>query len=50
VLYVRAREAAWQREIERSASVIRARLDALLGSDVVRYIEVAVEPRQPHEP
>lgn len=41
VLYVRARDAAWQREIERSATLIRARLDALLGESVVRYIEVA---------
>ena len=43
VLHVRARDAAWQREIERSAAVIRSRLDALLGADVVRYIEVTAE-------
>jgi hypothetical protein len=42
VLHVRARDAAWQREMERSAAVIRARLDALLGSGVVRYIDVTV--------
>jgi len=40
VLYVRARDAAWQREIERSAALIRSRLDALLGERVVRRIEV----------
>ena len=40
VLYVRARDAAWQREIERSAALIRARLEALLGERVVRRIEV----------
>jgi hypothetical protein len=41
VLYVRARDAAWQREIERSAGLIRSRLDGLLGEHVVRRIEVA---------
>ena len=41
VLYVRARDAAWQREIERSAALIRSRLDGLLGDHVVRRIEVA---------
>ena len=40
VLYVRARDAAWQREIERSAALIRSRLDSLLGERVVRRIEV----------
>jgi hypothetical protein len=40
VLHVRARDAAWQREVERSAALIRARLDALLGEAVVRTIEV----------
>jgi hypothetical protein len=42
VLRVRARDAAWKREVERSAGVIRARLDALLGPQVVRYIDVTV--------
>ena len=42
VLHVRAKDVAWQREMERSAAVIRARLDALLGSGVVRYIDVTV--------
>lgn len=41
VLYVRARDAAWQREVERSAALIRSRLDGLLGDRVVRRIEVA---------
>jgi hypothetical protein len=40
VLYVRARDAAWKREVERSASLIRSRLDGLLGARVVRDIEV----------
>ncbi len=50
VLYVRAKDASWQREVERSAAVIRARLDALLGRDVVRYIEVTVEQGRPQTP
>lgn len=41
VLYVRARDAAWQHEIERSAALIRSRLDGLLGEGVVRCIAVA---------
>jgi hypothetical protein len=41
VLYVRARDAAWQREIERSAGLIRSRLDGLLGDRVVRRIDIA---------
>jgi len=40
VLRVKAKDAAWQREVERSAALIRSRLDALLGERVVRYIEV----------
>jgi len=40
VLYVRARDAAWRREVERSAALIRSRLDALVGDGVVRYIKV----------
>lgn len=42
VLHVVARDAAWQREIERSAAVIRTRLETVLGRDVVRYINVTV--------
>ena len=41
VLHVRARDTTWQREIERSAALIRSRLDGLLGEGVVRYIQVA---------
>jgi hypothetical protein len=40
VLYVKAKDAAWQREVERSAAIIRSRLDRLLGDGVVRYIDV----------
>ena len=40
VLYVRAKDAAWQREVERSAAVVRARLDSLLGKGIVRTIQV----------
>ena len=41
VLHVRARDASWQREIERSAGLIRSRLGALLGN-VVRSINVTL--------
>jgi hypothetical protein len=41
VLHVRAKDATWQREIERSAVLIRARLESLLGDGVVRYIQVS---------
>jgi len=41
VLQVTAREAAWGREVKRSEALIRARLDSLLGRDVVRAIEVS---------
>ncbi|MGH7551894.1 MAG: DciA family protein [Longimicrobiales bacterium] len=41
VLRVRTKDAAWQREIERSAALIRSRLGGLLGERVVRYIEVS---------
>ena len=47
VLHVRVRDATWQREIERSARLIRSRLDALLGPDVVRYIDVSVASVSP---
>lgn len=39
-LRVRARDRAWQRELQRSAATIRTRLDALLGAGVVRTLEV----------
>ena len=40
VLRVQARDAAWRREVERSAGIIRSRLNALLGDDAVRQIHV----------
>jgi len=40
VLRVRVKDPAWRREVERSAPLIRARLNALLGAGVVRSIEV----------
>ena len=40
VLCVRAKDAAWRREVERSAALIRSRLTDLLGEHVVRYIDV----------
>ena len=42
VLHVQARDAAWQREVERSSFLIRNRMCALLGDDVVRGINVTV--------
>ncbi len=43
VLSVRASGRPWKREIERSATVIRARLATVLGPDVVRRISVSVD-------
>ena len=40
VLHVRAKDAAWQQEVERSAALIRSRLDSLLGERVVTYVRV----------
>ena len=40
VLRVKAKDAAWQREVERSAALIRSRLERLLGDQAVRYIDV----------
>lgn len=40
VLRVRTRDAAWQREVERAAGLVRHRLDAVLGAGVVKSIEV----------
>ena len=39
-LRVAAREAGWLKEIDRSLPLIRARLDTLLGPDVVRSIQI----------
>ena len=41
VLHVRARDAAWQREVERAAGVVRQRLDSILGAGIVASIEVS---------
>ena len=40
VLHVRVKDAAWQREVERSAGLIRSRLETLLGDGIVRMLEV----------
>jgi hypothetical protein len=40
VLRVRADDAAWRREVKRSETLIRARLDALLGRGVIRAIVI----------
>ena len=42
VLRVRAKDAAWQREIEHSAGLIRSRLEALLGAGVIKGLDVTV--------
>jgi Dna[CI] antecedent, DciA len=47
VLQVRVRDARWQREVERSAALIRARLEMLLGNGVVRYIDVTTDAEPP---
>jgi hypothetical protein len=39
-LHVKAKDAVWRREVERSLAVIRTRLAALLGDRVVRNFEV----------
>ena len=43
VLKVRAQNAAWRREIERSAALIRKRMDDLLGPGTVRSLDVTIE-------
>ena len=40
VLRVRARDAAWRREVARARPIIAQRLEQLLGSDVVKKIVV----------
>jgi hypothetical protein len=42
VLYVRTKDAAWQREVERSLGVVRSRMEALLGKGIVGDIRVTV--------
>ncbi|HEY6360188.1 MAG TPA: DciA family protein [Vicinamibacterales bacterium] len=43
VLHVRARDAAWQREVERSMGIVRSRMEALLGKGVVGDIQVTAD-------
>jgi hypothetical protein len=43
VLRVRARDEAWQGEVERSLPLVRARLDALLGNDAIERVDVVCE-------
>ena len=43
VLRVRVKDPAWRREVERSETLIRARINALLGRGTVRAIDVAVD-------
>ena len=43
VLHVRARDAAWQREVERSMGIVRSRMEALLGRGVVGDIQVTAD-------
>ena len=47
ILHVSVSDPRWQREVERSAALIRARLDTLLGDGVVRYIKVTSEATSP---
>ena len=39
-LHVRATEAGWLSEVGHSAAIIRSRMAAFLGPDVVRFIKV----------
>jgi hypothetical protein len=41
VLRVKAVDPQWQREVKRSASLIRTRLDALLGDGVITRIDTS---------
>jgi hypothetical protein len=49
VLTVTARDRAWQKEVERAAATIRARLDALLGDGVVLELSVTAASQPPWE-
>ena len=42
-LRVSARDAQWRREIEHSAGLIRARMDALLGAGIVQGLDVRID-------
>lgn len=43
VLHVGARDRTWKREVERSTAIIRTRLEALLGPDVIRDVVVTAD-------
>ena len=43
VLHVRARDASWQREVERSLAIVRSRMEALLGHGTVGDIRVTAD-------
>ena len=43
VLVVHAKDASWQREVERSLGIVRSRMEALLGRGVVGDIQVKVD-------
>ena len=49
-LRVRARDRAWQRELQRAAATIRTRLDDLLGAGVVRTLDVTSAAAPTAEP
>jgi hypothetical protein len=40
VLYVRAKDVAWLREVERSAGLIRRRLQVVLGADACGTLNI----------
>jgi predicted nucleic acid-binding Zn ribbon protein len=40
VLHVMVKDAAWGREVQRSEALIHARLEGLLGPDVVRGLRI----------
>lgn len=40
VLHVSAPDAHWAREVKRSSKLIKARLEGMLGPDIVKRIEV----------
>jgi predicted nucleic acid-binding Zn ribbon protein len=46
VLLVSVSRAEWQREIRRSSSLIRSRLEAFLGDGVVRSLKVSLLPKR----
>ena len=43
VLYVRAKDPAWRREVERSVGLIRRRLQALLGAEALRAVDITLK-------